>query len=77
MCPPNYRDDRYVAVVKLNEHSLTHLFYLIRVVSPGTFTVPPPFVESMYRPEIRGIGETPGAVKVLNTRCSSFLSLTK
>ncbi len=66
MVHEEYRDDRYVAVVKLNEHSPTHLFYLIRVVSPGTFTVPPPFVESMYRPEIRGIGETPGPVTVLN-----------
>ncbi|WP_207680372.1 alpha-2-macroglobulin family protein [Desulfonema magnum] len=66
MVHEEYLDDRYVAVVKLNEHSPTHLFYLTRVVSPGTFTVPPPFVESMYRPEIRGIGETPEPVKVLN-----------
>jgi uncharacterized protein YfaS (alpha-2-macroglobulin family) len=61
-----YRDDRYVAVVELHEHSDTHLFYLLRVVSPGKFSVPPPFAESMYRPEIRGIGETPEAVGVLN-----------
>jgi uncharacterized protein YfaS (alpha-2-macroglobulin family) len=61
-----YRDDRYVAVVELHEHSDTHLFYLLRAVSPGKFSVPPPFAESMYRPEIRGIGDTPQGVSVLN-----------
>ncbi len=61
-----YRDDRYVAAVRLYDHQLTHLFYLVRVVTPGTFSVPPPFVESMYRPEIRGIGETPAPMQVEN-----------
>jgi len=61
-----YRDDRYVAVVQLAKNYPAHLFYLIRVVSPGTFSVPPPFAESMYRPEIRGIGDTPQSVSVVN-----------
>ena len=61
-----FRDDRYVAAAALGDHQVTHLFYLVRVVSPGTFVVPAPMVESMYRPEIRGIGETPGAVTVRN-----------
>ncbi len=61
-----YRDDRYVAVVQLAKNYPTHLFYLIRAVSPGTFSVPPPFAESMYRPEIRGIGDTPASVTVVN-----------
>ncbi|OQY59496.1 MAG: hypothetical protein B6245_06385 [Desulfobacteraceae bacterium 4572_88] len=61
-----YRDDRYVAVVELSEHHPTHLFYLLRVVSPGKYSVPPPFAESMYRPEIRGIGDTPAPIRVLN-----------
>jgi uncharacterized protein YfaS (alpha-2-macroglobulin family) len=54
-----FRDDRYVAAAALGDHQVTHLFYLVRVVSPGTFAVPAPMVESMYRPEIRGIGEAP------------------
>ena len=61
-----FRADRYIAAVRLNDQQLAHLFYLVRVVSPGRFAVPPPFVESMYRPDIRGIGETPPALTVKN-----------
>jgi hypothetical protein len=61
-----FLDDRYVAAIRLPDHGMTHLFYLVRVVSPGTFTVPPPFAESMYRPEIRGIGATPEPIQVIN-----------
>ncbi|MFP4347581.1 MAG: alpha-2-macroglobulin family protein [Desulfococcaceae bacterium] len=61
-----YREDRYVAAVRLNDHSVTHLFYLIRAVTPGSFSVPPPFAEAMYRPEVRGIGKTPPPVTVVN-----------
>ena len=52
-----FRDDRYVAAVKLWGGSPAHLFYLVRAVSPGKFVVPPPTVEDMYRPDISGIGE--------------------
>ncbi len=61
-----YRDDRYAAAARLNENGATHLFYLVRVVSPGTFIYPPPFAESMYRPEIRGIGKTPDPITIIN-----------
>ncbi len=61
-----YRDDRYAAAVQLHDYSPTHLFYMVRVVSPGTFSMPPAFAESMYRPEIRGIGDTPGQITVVN-----------
>jgi hypothetical protein len=61
-----YRDDRYVAAVVLNDYQVGHLFYLVRVVSPGTFSVPPAFAESMYQPEIRGVGDTPRNITVLN-----------
>ncbi len=61
-----YRDDRYIAAVRLDEDRVAHLFYLIRVVSPGVFSVPPPLVESMYRPEIRGIGNASEKITVLN-----------
>ncbi len=49
-----YRDDRYVAALTLRGGH--DLFYLVRVVTPGEFLVPPPFVEDMYRPEIRAFG---------------------
>jgi len=63
-----YRDDRYVAVAELEKDYPIHLFYLVRAVSPGKFSVPPPFAESMYRPEIRGIGDTPVSVTVVNRK---------
>jgi len=62
-----YRDDRYVAAVDLGHHwQTTHLFYLVRAVTPGFYQVPPPFVEDMYRPEKHAIGETPKRLQVIN-----------
>lgn len=61
-----YRDDRYVAALDLDKYSSASLFYLIRAVTPGTYQVPPPLVEDMYRPEKRGIGETFDNVTVKN-----------
>ncbi len=63
-----FRDDRYAAAVRLSEHGAAHLFYLVRAVTPGTFSAPPPLVESMYRPELRGIGETPPPIEILNRK---------
>jgi uncharacterized protein YfaS (alpha-2-macroglobulin family) len=61
-----FRDDRYVAALKLDEGQTAHVFYLVRAVSPGTFRVPPPLVEDMYKPEVRGIGKSvPESVKVI------------
>ena len=54
-----YRDDRYVAAVKLDGYGTTHLLYLARAVTPGTYRVPPPQVESMYRPAWNAVGGTP------------------
>ncbi len=53
-----FRDDRYVAALKLDQGQQANVFYLVRAVSPGTFLVPPPLVEDMYRPEVRGIGRS-------------------
>ncbi|CAN2049949.1 alpha-2-macroglobulin [Candidatus Magnetomoraceae bacterium gMMP-1] len=61
-----FRDDRYVAAIKLNSNNKINLFYTVRVVSPGNFAVPPAYAESMYRPEIRGIGESIQPVKVIS-----------
>ena len=61
-----FRDDRYVAALKLDEGQEAHVFYLVRAVSPGTYRVPPPIVEDMYRPEQRGIGKSvPATIKVV------------
>ena len=61
-----FRDDRYVAALKLDEGQDAHVFYLVRAVSPGTYRVPPPLVEDMYRPEVRGIGKSePATIKVI------------
>ncbi|SNS38286.1 hypothetical protein SAMN06265795_102470 [Noviherbaspirillum humi] len=49
-----YRDDRFVAAVKLTDQPL-HLFYRARVVTPGRFVVPPVYAEDMYRPELYGL----------------------
>ncbi|MET0616353.1 MAG: alpha-2-macroglobulin [Luteibacter sp.] len=53
-----YRDDRYAAAMKLRRGVAAHVFYLVRAVTPGTYLVPPPLVEDMYRPAVRGIGKT-------------------
>jgi len=61
-----FRDDRYVAALSLDKGSNAHVFYLVRAVTPGTYSVPPPLVQDMYRPEIRGIGKsTPASIKVI------------
>ncbi|HBK47400.1 MAG TPA: hypothetical protein DDZ67_13395 [Xanthomonadaceae bacterium] len=53
-----FRDDRYVAALGLSRGSKAQVFYLVRAVTPGTYTVPPPLVEDMYRPELRGVGRS-------------------
>jgi uncharacterized protein YfaS (alpha-2-macroglobulin family) len=61
-----FRDDRYVAALNLGKGQSAHVFYLVRAVSPGTFRVPPPLVEDMYMPEVRGIGRAvPETIEVL------------
>jgi alpha-2-macroglobulin len=49
-----FRDDRFVAAVKLGWND-GDLFYRARVVTPGQYTIPPVFVQDMYRPEIFGV----------------------
>jgi len=51
-----YRDDRYVAALRLEAGETARLFYLARAVSPGSYGVPPPQVEDMYQPALRGTG---------------------
>jgi uncharacterized protein YfaS (alpha-2-macroglobulin family) len=53
-----FRDDRYVAALSLERGRAADLFYLARAVTPGTYRLPPPYMEDMYRPAIRGIGDS-------------------
>ena len=52
-----YRDDRYAAALKLSRGDVARVFYLVRAVTPGSYSVPPPLVEDMYRPALRGVGK--------------------
>jgi uncharacterized protein YfaS (alpha-2-macroglobulin family) len=61
-----FRDDRYVVAVNLSRGRTANVFYLVRAVSPGTYTVPPPLAEDMYRPDLRGVGRsTPSTITVV------------
>ncbi len=53
-----YRDDRFVAALDIRRRQTCRIFYPVRVVSPGVFKVPSPLVEDMYRPYVRGVGNT-------------------
>ncbi|MNM69461.1 hypothetical protein D3C81_810570 [compost metagenome] len=59
-----FRDDRYVAALNIDQYATTHLLYLARAVTPGTYKVPPPQVESMYRPNYNAVGESPAELVV-------------
>ncbi|WP_028862633.1 alpha-2-macroglobulin family protein [Psychromonas aquimarina] len=53
-----YRDDRFVAALRLDEYRPRHLFYLARAVTPGEYQVPPPYAEDMYRPFYHALGQS-------------------
>lgn len=59
-----YRGDRYVAAVDVEGYGTTHLLYLARAVTPGSYRVPPPQVESMYRPSWQALGSAPQGMVV-------------
>jgi uncharacterized protein YfaS (alpha-2-macroglobulin family) len=64
-----YRDDRFVAALKLSAGQTARVFYLVRAVTPGTYTVPPSLVEDMYRPQLRGVGKsTPATITVVQPK---------
>ncbi|MBB4286176.1 alpha-2-macroglobulin family protein [Roseospira goensis] len=53
------RDDRFVASIPLSRQDPGFtVAYLARAVTPGVFTLPGVFVESMYQPTLRARGET-------------------
>ncbi|ALV91389.1 MULTISPECIES: alpha-2-macroglobulin family protein [Pantoea] len=59
-----FRDDRFVAALALDGYTPGTLLYLARAVTPGSYLLPPPQVESMYVPEWRAIGSTPEKLNV-------------
>ncbi|NOQ65468.1 MAG: alpha-2-macroglobulin family protein, partial [Methyloprofundus sp.] len=59
-----YRDDRYVAALDMQAERVNDLFYLVRMVTPGVYTIPPVYVEDMYRPYLRGIGQSGAKAKI-------------
>jgi len=64
-----FRDDRYVAAIKLYSGQYAKLFYIVRAVTPGIYAVPPPQVEDMYRPTIRGVGVAfPASITVVQPK---------
>ena len=51
------RDDRFAAALRLNSYRPGfRVAYMVRVVTPGTFTLPGTFVEDMYQPELNARG---------------------
>ena len=59
-----FRDDRFVAAVAVNENQPVTLVYLARAVMPGTYQLPQPQVESMYVPQWRATGQADGPLIV-------------
>lgn len=59
-----FRDDRFVAAVAVNRGQPVTLVYLARAVTPGTYQVPMPMVESMYVPQWRATGAAEGILIV-------------
>ena len=57
------RDDRFVAALRLYGQASFEVAYLARAVTPGNYALPGPYIESMYRPDIFGIGPA-GALTV-------------
>ena len=60
-----FRDDRFVAALSLSRGNPATLLYLARAVTPGTYRVPMPQVESMYVPQWRATGATPATLTVV------------
>ncbi|THB81382.1 MAG: alpha-2-macroglobulin family protein [Desulfobacteraceae bacterium] len=61
-----YRDDRFAAAVSIRARQRYRIFYPVRAVAPGEYLVPPPLMEDMYKPYIRGIGDSIPLIKVVN-----------
>lgn len=59
-----YLDDRFMASMDISSYRTRRLYYLARAVTPGTYTVPPPYAEDMYFADQFGIGATPDKLTI-------------
>ncbi|WP_149806657.1 hypothetical protein, partial [Salmonella enterica] len=59
-----FRNDSYVAAMPAKEGVNATLVYMARAVTPGTYKVPAPQVESMYVPQWRSTGATIPALTI-------------
>ncbi|QHM74568.1 putative lipoprotein YfhM [Mixta theicola] len=59
-----FRDDRFVAAIDVDGYRPVELLYLARAVTPGSYRIPAPQVESMYVPQWRATGTTPTRLTV-------------
>lgn len=62
-----YRDDRFVAAVRISSNNPIKLFYRTRVVTPGKFVFPPLYAEDMYRPDIYGLVGGDSSITVVDS----------
>lgn len=53
-----FRQDRFLSAVDRSDNTPFRLAYIVRAVTPGTYTHPAPSVEDMYQPDFRAHGDT-------------------
>ncbi|MBR5998602.1 MAG: alpha-2-macroglobulin family protein [Deltaproteobacteria bacterium] len=58
------RDDRILVFTDLNDDKWHTSYSVLRAVSPGIFTMPPPQAEAMYNPSLRATGAI-GSLQIL------------
>lgn len=63
-----FRDDRFVAAVRLDWYRELNLFYRARVVTPGKFVMPPTYAEDMYRPDVYGVTARGDTLTVVDSK---------
>ena len=71
-----FRDDRFVAAVRLDANDL-HLFYRARVVTPGKFVMPAVYAEDMYRPDTFGTTAGGESLSVVEAKTPASMSKVK
>lgn len=59
-----YLDDRYIASISVNTYRETELFYQVQAVTPGVYKHPPVMAESMYRHDVRAVGQNAPTLRV-------------
>lgn len=61
-----YRDDRFIQAVNVYKDRKQSAWYIMRAVTPGSYTNPTPYFEDMYRDDVRAIGSAnPAKIDIL------------